>query len=181
MRMYDYLVPSVNFMGANSISVVGERCKILGGKKALIVTDKFLRGLEGGAVDLTVKYLKEAGIDNMRKEKMEITKYFLDQVKEIDGVKVAGKKTVEGRLGVVSIDFEGFDNSIVSFYLSSKYKIMTRVGMHCAPRAHKTLKTFPQGTVRFSFSHFNTKEEVDICINAIKTILSDLRQGGELI
>lgn len=126
-------------------------------------------------------YLKEAGIDNMRNEKMEITKYFLDQVKEIDGVKVAGKKTVEGRLGVVSIDFEGFDNSIVSFYLSSKYKIMTRVGMHCAPRAHKTLKTFPQGTVRFSFSNFNTKEEVDICINAIKTILSDLRQGEELI
>lgn len=126
-------------------------------------------------------YLKEAGIDNMRNEKMEITKYFLDQVKEIDGVKVAGKKTVEGRLGVVSIDFEGFDNSIVSFYLSSKYKIMTRVGMHCAPRAHKTLKTFPQGTVRFSFSHFNTKEEVDICINAIKTILSDLRQGEDLI
>ena len=122
-------------------------------------------------------YLKEAGIDNMRNEKMEITKYFLDQVKEIDGVKVAGKKTVEGRLGVVSIDFEGFDNSIVSFYLSSKYKIMTRVGMHCAPRAHKTLKTFPQGTVRFSFSHFNTKEEVDVCIDSIKTILSDLRQG----
>ena len=126
-------------------------------------------------------YLKEAGIDNMRKEKMEITKYFLDQVKEIDGVKVAGKKTVEGRLGVVSIDFEGFDNSIVSFYLSSKYKIMTRVGMHCAPRAHKTLKTFPQGPVRFSFSHFNTKEEVDVCIDAIKTILSDLRQGEDLI
>ena len=126
-------------------------------------------------------YLKEAGIDNMRNEKMEITKYFLDQVKEIEGVRIAGKKTVEGRLGVVSIDFEGFDNSIVSFYLSSKYKIMTRVGMHCAPRAHKTLKTFPQGTVRFSFSHFNTKEEVDICINAIKTILSDLRQGVELI
>ena len=126
-------------------------------------------------------YLKEAGIDNMRNEKMEITKYFLDQVKEIDGVKVAGKKTVEGRLGVVSIDFEGFDNSIVSFYLSSKYKIMTRVGMHCAPRAHKTLKTFPQGTVRFSFSHFNTKEEVDVCIDAIKTILSDLRQGEDLI
>lgn len=126
-------------------------------------------------------YLKEAGIDNMRNEKMEITKYFLDQVKEIEGVRIAGKKTVEGRLGVVSIDFEGFDNSIVSFYLSNRYKIMTRVGMHCAPRAHKTLKTFPQGTVRFSFSHFNTKEEVDICINAIKTILSDLRQGEDLI
>lgn len=63
MRMYDYLVPSVNFMGANSVSVVGERCKILGGKKVLIVTDKFLKDMEGGAVELTVKYLKKAGLD----------------------------------------------------------------------------------------------------------------------
>ncbi|WP_125154608.1 1,3-propanediol dehydrogenase [Clostridium rectalis] len=63
MRMYDYLVPAVNFMGAGSISVIGERCKILGGKKALIVTDKFLRNMEGGAVELTVKYLTESGID----------------------------------------------------------------------------------------------------------------------
>lgn len=63
MRMYDYLVPSVNFMGAGCLSVIGERCKILGGKKALIVTDKFLRGMEGGAVELTAKYLTEAGIE----------------------------------------------------------------------------------------------------------------------
>nr|AGS32789.1 1,3-propanediol dehydrogenase [uncultured bacterium] len=63
MRMYDYLVPSVNFMGAGCISLVGERCKILGGKKALIVTDKFLRNMEGGAVELTAKYLTEAGIE----------------------------------------------------------------------------------------------------------------------
>jgi len=61
--MYDYLVPAVNFMGPGCISVVGERCKILGGKKALIVTDKFLRSMEGGAVELTVKYLTESGID----------------------------------------------------------------------------------------------------------------------
>lgn len=63
MRMYDYLVPSVNFMGAGCLSVIGERCKILGGKKALIVTDKFLRGMDGGAVELTAKYLTEAGIE----------------------------------------------------------------------------------------------------------------------
>lgn len=63
MRMYDYLVPSVNFMGAGCVSLVGERCKILGGKKALIVTDNFLRSMEGGAVELTVKYLTEAGIE----------------------------------------------------------------------------------------------------------------------
>lgn len=63
MRMYDYLVPSVNFMGAGCVSLVGERCKILGGKKALIVTDKFLRDMEDGAVELTAKYLTEAGIE----------------------------------------------------------------------------------------------------------------------
>lgn len=63
MRMYDYLVPSVNFMGAGCVKLVGERCKILGGKKALIVTDNFLRNMEGGAVELTVKSLLEAGIE----------------------------------------------------------------------------------------------------------------------
>ncbi|ACD24215.1 iron-containing alcohol dehydrogenase [Clostridium botulinum] len=63
MRMYDYLVPSVNFMGAGCVKLVGERCQILGGKKALIVTDKFLRSMEGGAVELTVKSLQEAGIE----------------------------------------------------------------------------------------------------------------------
>ncbi|MBU3102558.1 iron-containing alcohol dehydrogenase [Clostridium gasigenes] len=63
MRMYDYLVPSVNFMGAGCVKLVGERCEILGGKKALIVTDKFLRSMEGGAVELTVKSLTESGIE----------------------------------------------------------------------------------------------------------------------
>ncbi|NFG76359.1 iron-containing alcohol dehydrogenase, partial [Clostridium botulinum] len=57
------LVPSVNFMGAGCVKLVGERCQILGGKKALIVTDKFLRNMEGGAVELTVKSLQEAGIE----------------------------------------------------------------------------------------------------------------------
>ncbi len=126
-------------------------------------------------------YLKEKGIDNIRNGKMEITKYFLDRIKEIDNVKIAGKKDIKDRLGVVSLDFRDVDNSVVAFYLSSKYKIMTRVGLHCAPRAHKTLGTFPQGTVRFSFSHFNTKEEVDICIDAIKDILDNIKNGEDYI
>ncbi|SCH84204.1 MULTISPECIES: iron-containing alcohol dehydrogenase [unclassified Romboutsia] len=62
-RMYDYLVPSVNFMGPGCLKVIGERAKMLGGKKVLIVTDKFLRNQEGGAVEQTIKYLTEAGIE----------------------------------------------------------------------------------------------------------------------
>ena len=62
-RMYDFLVPNVNFFGPGVVSVVGERCKLLGGKKALLVTDKGLRAIKDGAVDQTVKHLSEAGID----------------------------------------------------------------------------------------------------------------------
>ena len=62
-RMFDYLVPNVNFFGPNAISVVGERCKLLGGKKALLVTDKGLRAIKDGAVDKTLTHLREAGID----------------------------------------------------------------------------------------------------------------------
>lgn len=62
-RMYDYLVPSVNFMGPGCLKVIGERAKMLGGKKVLIVTDKFLRSQEGGAVEQTIKYLTEAGLE----------------------------------------------------------------------------------------------------------------------
>ncbi|MCR8744834.1 iron-containing alcohol dehydrogenase [Romboutsia lituseburensis] len=62
-RMYDYLVPSVNFMGPGCLKVIGERAKMLGGKKVLIVTDKFLRNQENGAVEQTAKYLNEAGIE----------------------------------------------------------------------------------------------------------------------
>jgi 1,3-propanediol dehydrogenase len=62
-RIYDYLVPNVNFFGPNSVSVVGKRCELLGGKKALLVTDKGLRAIKDGAVDQTVKYLRESGIN----------------------------------------------------------------------------------------------------------------------
>lgn len=62
-RMYDFLVPNVNFFGPGAVSVVGERCKLLGGKKALLVTDKGLRAIKDGAVDQTVKHLREAGIE----------------------------------------------------------------------------------------------------------------------
>jgi selenocysteine lyase/cysteine desulfurase len=89
----------------------------------------------------------------------------------IDGVRNVGLKTTEGRTSVVSLDFEGLDNSEVAFILDREFGIMTRVGLHCSPSAHKTLGTFPRGTVRFSFGHFNTMHEVDYAVESIvKTI-----------
>ena len=69
-----------------------------------------------------------------------------------------------------TIDFTNNDNGLVAHELSKEYNIMTRSGMHCAPSAHKTLGTFPQGTVRFSLSHFTTLEEIRFTLKCIDTI-----------
>lgn len=71
----------------------------------------------------------------------------------------------------VSVVFNATDNAEAASILDEKYGIMTRVGLHCAPSAHKTMGTFPEGTVRFSFGYFNTAEEIDYIIDAIKSIV----------
>ena len=73
--------------------------------------------------------------------------------------------------GVVSIDFLGYDNAIIGGKLSSSYNICTRCGLHCAPMAHGVLGNGLRGSVRFSFGYFNTMEEIDITLNAIREIL----------
>ena len=132
-----------------------------------------LPGIAG--LNAALKYLNETGMDTIHEKEMALTQRFIDGVREIDGIRLVGMPSTEGRVAVVSLDFTplGLDNSMVSFDLDDRYGIMTRCGMHCAPRTHKTLNTFPQGTVRFSFGRENTFEEVDICIGAIKEIANN--------
>ena len=127
-----------------------------------------LPGIIGLSVALS--YLEEMGIDEIYKRKMELTGYFLERLQEFEEIRVIGKAGTEGRVAVVSLDFPERDNAMVAFDLESEYSIMTRVGLHCAPLAHKNLGTFPSGTVRFAFSGANTEEEIDICIDALKKL-----------
>lgn len=115
-----------------------------------------------------LSYLEKETLDRVHTKKMELTKYFLQQVKEFPWIRVVGEPGVENRVAVVALDFIGMDNSMVAFELEQNDQIMTRVGLHCAPNAHKTLGTFPQGAVRFAFSASNTKEEIDVCIRAFE-------------
>ena len=117
-----------------------------------------------------LSYIKEQGIEKIHQKKMDLTKHFLEQVKQFPQIRIAGKKGTEGRVAVVSLDFLKTDNAVAAFKLEQKYGIMTRVGLHCAPAAHYILGTYPQGTVRFAFSTFNTKEEIDQCIQAFKEL-----------
>ena len=86
-------------------------------------------------------------------------------------IKLIGKTAVEGRTAVVSIQTPDRDVSEVAYLLDKNYGIMTRVGLHCAPNAHKTLGTYPTGTIRFSFGYFNREEEVLFAVKALEKIL----------
>ena len=115
-------------------------------------------------------YVLEQGVESVREHTKACTRQFLQGVQDLP-VRVAGPGNPELQVGVVSLDFEGLDNAEVSFALEQKFGIQTRCGLHCAPNAHKTLQTFPQGTVRFSFGHETSQEEVAYALKGIETIL----------
>lgn len=121
-----------------------------------------------------LSYLEKTGIDVLRKKKMELTGYFLEQAAQLEGIRIVGRPDTEKRVAVVSLDFQTVDNAVAAFELERRAGIMTRVGLHCSPLAHQSLGTFPQGTVRFAFSACNTREEIDVCIAVLKELLSEV-------
>lgn len=116
-----------------------------------------------------LSYINRIGLAEIHKKKMELTEYLLEGLKPFPNIRVAGRQGLENRVAVVSLDFQNADNAMVAFELESEYGIMTRVGLHCAPTAHKSLGTYPQGTVRIAFSANNTKEEIDVLLKAIES------------
>lgn len=95
----------------------------------------------------------------------------LEPLEKAGMLSIVGKHTTEGRTGVVSVRTDRLGLSDLAYRLESEYGILTRVGLHCAPSAHKTLGTFPTGTVRFSFGLTNTEEEIDTAVSALRAIL----------
>ena len=118
-----------------------------------------------------LKYIQEVSLEAIHAKKMELAEYFISKIKDMPGIRIAGKQDMKDRVAVVAVDFTEWDNAMVAFDLEQEYGIMTRVGLHCAPLAHKTLDTYPQGVVRFAFSASNTKEEIDVCIDGINKLL----------
>ncbi|MCI9216337.1 MAG: aminotransferase class V-fold PLP-dependent enzyme [Dorea sp.] len=118
-----------------------------------------------------LSYIEETGLEEIHGKKMSLAGYFMEKVKELKDIRIVGKQGTQGRTAVISLDFEKADNAAVAFTLESECGVMTRVGLHCAPLAHKSLHTYPQGTVRFAFSAVNTKEEIDICVEGMRKLL----------
>jgi len=118
-----------------------------------------------------IEYINSVGMKSIYEKEMALTSAFLSEVRSIDGVSIIGKDNCADRISVVSLDFASNDNALIAAALDKSYGIMTRCGLHCAPIAHKTLNTYPRGTLRFSFGHFNTMDDVEYIAQSLKEIL----------
>ncbi len=120
--------------------------------------------------EAAVRYVANRGVEDLRNHEMALCRRFLDGLKDIPKVNMCGTWDLKRRVGVISVDFVDQDNALAAFRLETEYGILTRCGLHCAPSAHKTLDTFPRGTVRFSLGFASTEEDVDAALAAIRCV-----------
>ncbi|MDO4749650.1 MAG: aminotransferase class V-fold PLP-dependent enzyme [Eubacteriales bacterium] len=121
----------------------------------------------GAALD----YVLKTGVDTFRQREIALTARLLDGLSGLP-LRIPGPQDPSRRVGVVSIDFTGRDNALMADRLEREFGILTRVGLHCAPNAHRVIGTFPQGTVRLSLGHQTTEQDIDLAIEAIRAILN---------
>ena len=143
-----------------------------------ITPDKFESGTPNapGIIGLGagIDYILHRGISNIREYEEELTMHFIEEASKVDGVILYGPLNKEEQGGVVALNIKDADSSEVSYILDQEYDIAVRPGLHCAPLAHKTIGTLEQGVVRFSFGIFNSHEEIDYCIKALKEIAKEV-------
>ena len=132
-----------------------------------------LNGHGIAGLDAAVEYLMETGIDTIREREQDLMWRFYEGVKDIPGVKVYGDFSTRDRCAIVTLNIGDYDSSEVSDELLMTYGISTRAGGHCAPLMHEALGTVEQGAVRFSFSHYNTDEELNTAIQAVKEMAAE--------
>ena len=121
-------------------------------------------------LDAAVDYLLEVGVEAIHRKEQALMRRFYEGVRRIDGVTVYGDFSPSQRAAIVALNIRNYDSAEISDVLSADYGIATRPGAHCAPRMHEALGTVQQGAVRFSFSAFNTEEEIDAAIAAVKEL-----------
>ncbi len=132
-------------------------------------------GLAG--LGAAARFILNRGIDAIRSTELTLTTMFLDKAGDIPGVRLYGPRKADRCTPVVSFTIDGISPSEVSQILDEKFSILSRPGLHCAPAAHHSINTLPGGTVRFSFGHFNTTDEISYAIDAIKEIASGEIKG----
>ncbi|MFH1081575.1 MAG: aminotransferase class V-fold PLP-dependent enzyme [Pseudomonadota bacterium] len=119
-----------------------------------------------------VAFILEQGVEAVREKEETLTRRFLNHLHDLSGdITVYGPLTAQPRISLISFNLRDIISSDAALYLDEQWGIMCRPGLHCAPAAHRTIGTFPQGTVRFSFGFFNTEEHIDLAAEALRQLL----------
>ena len=120
-----------------------------------------------------VGYIREKGLDTIRETEQTLMWDFYEQVRNIPGIMVYGDFSDRNRCPIVALNVRDYDSGLVSDVLAEEYGIATRPGAHCAPLMHRVLGTMEQGAVRFSFSQYNTQEEITIAVSALRKLAQE--------
>lgn len=120
--------------------------------------------------EAALEYLEGVTVEAVAAHDRALSARLLGGLRDVPGVSLIGPDTTEGRVGVFSLDFPGKDNAEIAARLEEEFGILTRCGLHCAPSAHRTLGTFPRGTVRLSLGWFNTEADIDRALQAVKAL-----------
>jgi len=120
-----------------------------------------------------LNYIETTGMKVIREKEIALMEQFYQSVKDIPKIKIYGDFTTKDRAPIVALNLGDCDSAKVSDELYMEHHIATRPGAHCAPLMHKALGTVAQGAVRFSFSFFNTDEEIAVAVRAIKALAAD--------
>ena len=135
-----------------------------------------LNGHGIAGLNAALEFIENETIEKIKNHERELSRYFYDSIKNIENIKFYGDYKTDNRVSIVALNIGEIDSSKISDILSNNYNIATRPGAHCAPLMHEALGTINQGIVRFSFSYFNTFEEVDKGIEAIKEISAKFKK-----
>lgn len=118
-----------------------------------------------------IHFIEEVGIDSITEQEEYLTKRFIDGLKNIESICVYGPCDPSLRTSVVSINSSKISNSELGFLLDAEFGIMARTGLHCAPLAHKSIGTFPDGTIRFGIGPFNNITDINYTLSSINSII----------
>lgn len=122
-----------------------------------------------------VEWVQQQGIEQIHAHKAALCRRLLEGLCNLPGVTVYGPHDSALQTPTVGFNIQNMEPSTAGLRLDDEFAILSRVGLHCAPSAHRTLGTFPVGCVRFSIGYFNTSEDIDHAVRAVSTLVSEVR------
>jgi len=130
-------------------------------------------GLAG--LQASLHWLLGRGVENIRRHEMALTAQLVSGLEDVEGITLYGPHKPEKQTATAAFNIEGLEPSAAGQMLDERFEILCRVGLHCAPAAHRTLGSFPDGSVRFGMGAFTTPKEVDAALQAVSAVSEERR------